>query len=81
MPNWQSFSLMKLIKNWQFFANNGFKLHNHLTSGMRLILLPIGILSFKTRFDLTDALTMQTKIVISVRRRQLSNDQIDAAAL
>ena len=35
MPKWLHFSLMKLTKNWQYLANNGFKLHINLTSGTR----------------------------------------------
>ena len=55
-------------------AKNGIKLRNNLTSGMRLNFLDIRILCFKQRFDLTVALTAQTEVVISVRRRELSND-------
>ena len=51
MPNWHYFSLIKLIKNWQILANNGFKLQNNLTSGMSLNFLDIGSLSFKIRFE------------------------------
>ena len=77
MPNGRYFSLTTLIKNWQFLTNNGFKLYNNLTSGMRLNFLGIGILCFKTRFkdfDLTVALTTQTEIVIFVRHKQLSKE-------
>ena len=28
-PNWLLFSFMKFSKNWQFWAKNGFKLHNN----------------------------------------------------
>ena len=49
--------------NWQLWADNDFNLYNNFISGTCSKFFVIGNLSFKSRFNLTVALTTQTEIV------------------